>query len=144
MLPLFVVSKKKKQLSWYVTDVKVLTDCVFLWVLYYFQGLNPFLVNYDTWYNSGPLSSFYMWLSNFPSTQYNITYMWNLEKWYRWTYWHIRNRVTGIGNKFICGYWEGKGGDGTNWEIGVDIYTSPCIKQIVNENLLFSTGNSIQ
>ena len=33
-----------------------------------FKGLNPFLVNYDTWYNSGPLLSFYMWLSNFPNT----------------------------------------------------------------------------
>ena len=30
-----------------------------------------------------------------------------------------------------------------NWEIGIDIYTLLCIKQITNENLLYSTGNSI-
>ena len=30
-----------------------------------------------------------------------------------------------------------------NWEIGTDIYTL-CIKQISNENPLYSTGNSTQ
>ena len=29
-------------------------------------------------------------------------------------------------------------------EIGTDIYTLLCIKQITNENLLYSTGNSTQ
>ena len=34
---------------------------------------------------------------------YNIynTYMWNLKKWYKWTYFQNRNRVTEIGNKFM-------------------------------------------
>ena len=31
-----------------------------------------------------------------------------------------------------------------NWEIGIDIYTLLCIKQITKENLLYSTGNSTQ
>ena len=30
---------------------------------------------------------------------------------------------------------------GLNWEIGIDIYTPLCIKEITNENLMFSTGN---
>ena len=38
---------------------------------------------------------------------------------------------------------EGEGG-GVNWEIGVDICTPPCIKQVTNENLLCSTGSSVQ
>ena len=29
----------------------------------------------------------------------NITYMWNLEKWYRWTYLWSRTRVTDVENK---------------------------------------------
>ena len=33
----------------------------------------------------------------------------------------------------------GKGGE-MNWEIGVDIYTLPCVKQIASGNLLYSTG----
>ena len=38
---------------------------------------------------------------------------------------------------------RGKGGvGGMNWEIGIDIYTLICIKQIPNEKLLYSTGNS--
>ena len=33
-----------------------------------------------------------------------------------------------------------------NWEIGVDTYKLSicCIKQIINENLLYSTGNPTQ
>ena len=38
---------------------------------------------------------------------------------------------------------RGKEG-GMNWEIGIDIYTLLCIKQITNESLLYSTGNSTQ
>ena len=39
----------------------------------------------------------------------------------------------------------GKGwGGGMNWEIEIDIYTLLYIKQIANENLLYSIGNSTQ
>ena len=46
----------------------------------------------------------------------------------------------------MYGYQGGKGGCGRNWEIGIDIYTLLilCVKQITNENLLYSTGNSTQ
>ena len=30
------------------------------------------------------------------------------------------------------------------WETGINIYTLVCIKEITNENLLYSTGNSTQ
>ena len=37
--------------------------------------------------------------------------------------------------------WEkwgvGGGGGGMNWEIGIDIYTLICMKQITNKNLLY-------
>ena len=41
---------------------------------------------------------------------------------------------------------KGESGDGINWEIGIDIYTLLilCIKQITNESLFYSTGNSTQ
>ena len=37
---------------------------------------------------------------------------------------------------------KGKGGDGMNWEIGIDIYTPliRCIKSVTNKSLLYSTG----
>ena len=37
----------------------------------------------------------------------------------------------------------GKGG-GINWEIGIDIYTLLCIKQLTNKATPYSTGNSTQ
>ena len=37
------------------------------------------------------------------------TYMWNLKKWYRWTYLQSRNRLTDIENKFMVTK-EEKGG----------------------------------
>ena len=47
---------------------------------------------------------------------------------------------------FILLSLEIAGVGGMNWEIGIDIYTLLilCIKQITNENLLYSTGNSTQ
>ena len=35
-------------------------------------------------------------------------------------------------------------GSGMNQDNGIDIYTLRCVKQITNENLLYSTGNSTQ
>ena len=52
---------------------------------------------------------------------YNIAYMWNLEKWYRWTYLQSRNGDTYIENKHMVT--KMLRGGGMNWEIGIDIYT---------------------
>ena len=38
----------------------------------------------------------------------------------------------------------GEKGGGMNWEIGIDIYTLPCVKQIASGNLLYSTESSVQ
>ena len=40
------------------------------------------------------------------------------------------------------GYQGGKGG-GIDWEIGIDIYTLLCVKQVTNKDLLYSTGNTL-
>ena len=42
---------------------------------------------------------------------YNITYMWNLEKWYRWTYLQSRNRDIDVEN----GRMDTKGEGGMGW-----------------------------
>ena len=47
---------------------------------------------------------------------YNITYMWNLEEWYRWTYLQSRYRETDVENKLM----DTK--VGMNWETEIDIY----------------------
>ena len=57
---------------------------------------------------------------------YTNAYMWNLEKWYRWTFLQGRNRDIGVENGHVDTWGEGEGG--TNWEIRIDIYTVPCVK----------------
>ena len=39
---------------------------------------------------------------------------------------------------------KGEREGGINWEIGIDIYTLLCIKQINSKDLLYSTGNYTQ
>ena len=39
---------------------------------------------------------------------YINAYMWNLEKWYRWTSLQGRNRDTDVENKFMDTKWGGK------------------------------------
>ena len=61
---------------------------------------------------------------------YIKAYMWNLEKWYRWTGLQGRNRDTDVENKHMDtkGGTQGQGGGGMTWEIGIDIYILICIK----------------
>ena len=53
-----------------------------------------------------------------------------------------KQKTTDVENKLmvIRGKWRG----GMNWEIRIDIYTLPFIKEITNKDLLYTTGNSTQ
>ena len=58
-----------------------------------------------------------------------------------------RNRDTDVEDKRMDtkgGKWRGGGGGGMNWDIGIDIYTLICIKQITNKNLLYKKINKIK
>ena len=57
------------------------------------------------------------------------TYMWNLEKWYRWTYLHSRNRDRRKEQAYV-----GRPGD------GVDTYTLLRIRGVTDGDLLCGTG----
>ena len=57
---------------------------------------------------------------------YDIIYMWNLKKWYKWTYLQNRNRVTDVENNLMGNRGEREGG--INWETGIDTYTLLYIK----------------
>ena len=76
---------------------------------------------------------------------YINAYMWNLEKWYRWTGLQGRNWDPGVENKRMDTKAEsGKGGGVMNWEIGIDIYTLMCIKWVTIKNLLYKKINKIK
>ena len=53
-------------------------------------------------------------------------YIWNLEKWYWWTYLQGRNRDSGIENRLMDTAREGE--DETNWEGSIEIYVLQCVK----------------
>ena len=53
-----------------------------------------------------------------------------------------RNRDTDAEDKLMGAKQRGKGE--VNWETGIDIQTLLCMKQITNENLLYSTRNSTE
>ena len=55
----------------------------------------------------------------------NMAYMWNLEKWYRWTYLQSRNRDTDNREQTMDTK-EGRGGR-MNWDWYIHIYTIMCI-----------------
>ena len=60
---------------------------------------------------------------------YDIACMWNLKNWYKWKYFQNRNSVTDVENKFMVTKGENlAGGEGLNWETGIDIYTLLSIK----------------
>ena len=68
--------------------------------------------------------------------------MWNLGKWYRWSYLQGKNRDADVGNRHVntgVVQWSG-----LNWEIGINICTLLCAKQIASEYMLYSRGSSAQ
>ena len=65
-----------------------------------------------------------------------------LKKWYNWTFLQNWNRLTDIEDKLI--HYQRGGGGAISWEFGIKIYTLLYIRQITNNDLLYSTGNSMQ
>ena len=66
---------------------------------------------------------------------------WNicrLEKWYRWSYLQNRSRDRDTENKHRD-IKRGRRGR-MNWEIGTNIYTLLCIKQVTSANLMYIQG----
>ena len=52
-------------------------------------------------YMDGPIDCHNEWNKSDRQISYDIAYMWNLKKWYNWTYLQNRNRVTDVENKLI-------------------------------------------
>ena len=88
------------------------------------------------------------WSQSEKQISYINMYMWNLEKWYRWTGLQGRNWDTDVENERMDtkgGKRWGSGGGGVmNWVIGIDMYTLMCIKWMTNKNLLYKNINKIK
>ena len=68
------------------------------------------------------------------------THIWNLEKWYWWTYLQGSSGDADIENTLVDPVWEGEGG--TNWKSDIETCTLPYLKQLASGSLLCDAGNS--
>ena len=59
---------------------------------------------------------------------YINTYIFNVEKWYWWTYLQGKSREADIENRPVDTVGEGEGG--MNWESSIETYTLLYVKQI--------------
>ena len=66
-----------------------------------------------------------------------LNWMWNLDKWYWWTYLQGRNTDTDVENGLVDTVEKEEGG--MNHEGQVETYTLLWIKQIASRELLYST-----
>ena len=70
---------------------------------------------------------------------YINAYMWNLEKWYRRTYFQSRNWDTEVEKKTYGNQVGNAAGGGVCgvmiWEIGIDMHTLVCIKWMTNKKI---------
>ena len=71
---------------------------------------------------------------------YMNAYMWNLERWYWWTYLQSNNEDADIENKPMDTVGERE--CGMNWESSMQTHTLPYVKQTASGNLLCGSGNS--
>ena len=67
-------------------------------------------------------------------------WVWNLERWYWWTYLQGSSGDAERENRFVDTVWEEEGG--TNWKNSMEIYITIC--KIDGGNLLCNIGNSTQ
>ena len=63
---------------------------------------------------------------------YNIAYVWNLEKWYEWTYVQGKNRDTDVEMGMWIHRWAEEEG-GTNLKINIDICTQCYVMCLVTQ-----------
>ena len=58
-------------------------------------------MNNAIWSTMNGLRVYHIKWSKLDQDKYNIIYIGNVKKWYKWTYLQNRNRLTDIENKFI-------------------------------------------
>ena len=93
-----------------------------------------------------------MWMNLEPIIQSDVSqkkqisyinaYMWNLERWYWWTYLQGSKGGADIESKHVDTVRKEEGK--TNWNNRLETYALPRIKWIASGNLLYDSGSSNQ
>ena len=72
----------------------------------------------------------------------NNSCIWNLERWYWWSYLQGNNGHADIGDRLVDPVGEEEGG--TNWENSMETCTLPHVKEVASANVVRDTGSSSQ
>ena len=70
---------------------------------------------------------------------YISAYIWNLERWYQWSYVQGSKGDTDIKNRLSDTVGEGEGG--MIWENSMETYTLPYVKYVASGSLMYNAGN---
>ena len=70
---------------------------------------------------------------------YTNSYIWNLERWYQWSYMQGSKGDTGITNRLLYSLAEGKGG--MIWENSIETNALPHVKEIFRASLMCDFGH---
>ena len=69
----------------------------------------------------GPQDYHIKWSKTEKDKYHMITHV-ESKKWYKWTYFQNRNRLTDIEKKFMVTKGDSVCGGGRNWKVGINIY----------------------
>ena len=100
--------------------------------MYIYNGILFSYENEYIWVSSNeenePRTYYTEWnKSEIEKQTYINTYIWNLERWYRWTYFQGSNRDIDIENRLVDKR-SGGGEGGMKGESNMETYTLPCVK----------------
>ena len=100
--------------------------------------------------NDGQLMEEWMNFYPYPSLVYSLqdganhTYIWNPERWYRWTYSQDSNGDADIGSRLMDRGWGEEREGERNGERSMEAYTLSYVKEIAKGNFLYDSGISNQ
>ena len=80
------------------------------------------------------------WSKSERQIPYFTTYIWNLERWYQWSYVQVSKGDTDVKNRLLDS--EGEGEGGMIWEKSIETYILPCVKQMTSASVTHEAGHS--
>ena len=138
---LFTRARTWKQPKWPSADRWMDKE---LWYIYIHNGI---LLSYNKehiWVSSNeldePRAYYTEWSKSERETQilYINAYIWNLERWYQWSYMWGNKGDRDVNNRILDSVGEGEGG--MIWENSTETSTSPYVKQMTSTSSTNEAG----
>ena len=80
------------------------------------------------------------WSKSERQIPYVNAYIWNLERWYQWSYMQVSKGDTDVKNRLLDS--EGEGEGRMIWDKSIETYILPCVKQMTKASVTHEAGHS--